>query len=220
MNSIRERIGFLFLLCFLLVLLLGRARATLHSEERSAEVKSSARFGSLLIKVMILLVFPVVQLLTVGAYGWASPPPSWSGSRTSGLLTMSCSRRTAILTTIATSSTLFVSSSSASAVAASIMGENDQRSQLVSRMERGLAQLESLLGNWSDITTDCTYADVDRSLLEDKNKAKLLKEATKWALFDKSNSVMSCKRVGDPVRKALGVSREQSADNPLYKVGD
>ena len=54
--------------------------------------------------------------------------------------------------------------------------------------------LSSLLDNWEKATVDCTYADVPRELLEAKNKEKLLEKASEFALFDKSTSVVSCKR--------------------------
>ena len=64
--------------------------------------------------------------------------------------------------------------------------------------------LSSLLANWERATVDCTYADVPRELLEVKNKEKLLEKASEFALFDKSTSVVSCKRTNRIVRDYIG----------------
>lgn len=66
--------------------------------------------------------------------------------------------------------------------------------------------LSSLLENWNKATIDCTYADVPRELLEAKNKEKLLEKASEFALFDKSTSVVSCKRTNRIVRDYIGVT--------------
>lgn len=66
--------------------------------------------------------------------------------------------------------------------------------------------LDSLIENWQKATTDCTYADVPRELLEAKNKKQLLEKASEFALFDKSTSVVSCKRVNGVVRDYIGAT--------------
>lgn len=66
--------------------------------------------------------------------------------------------------------------------------------------------LTSLLDNWKRATIDCTYADVPRELLETKNKEKLLEKASEFALFDKSTSVVSCKRTNKIVRDYIGAT--------------
>jgi hypothetical protein len=66
--------------------------------------------------------------------------------------------------------------------------------------------LSSLIENWERATVDCTYADVPRELLETKNKEKLLEKASVFALFDKSTSVVSCKRTNRVVRDYIGVT--------------
>jgi hypothetical protein len=66
--------------------------------------------------------------------------------------------------------------------------------------------LANLLENWELATVDCTYADVPRELLEQKNKELLLEKASTWALFDKSVSVVSCKTSNRIVRDYLGVT--------------
>jgi hypothetical protein len=60
--------------------------------------------------------------------------------------------------------------------------------------------LDKLLSNWDKATIDCTYADVPRELLEQKNKEQLLEKASTFALFDKSTSVVSCKKTNKIVR--------------------
>ena len=66
--------------------------------------------------------------------------------------------------------------------------------------------LDKLLNNWDKATIDCTYADVPRELLEQKNKEQLLEKASTFALFDKSTSVVSCKKTNKIVRDYLGVT--------------
>ncbi|KAL9181259.1 hypothetical protein ACHAXT_010064 [Thalassiosira profunda] len=66
--------------------------------------------------------------------------------------------------------------------------------------------LSSLLENWDKATIDCTYADVPRELLETKNKEKLLEKASEFALFDKSTSVVSCRKTNKIVRDYIGVT--------------
>jgi hypothetical protein len=111
---------------------------------------------------------------------------------------------------------------------------------IIRKLKVALSGLDDLLNNWQEYTTDCRFADVDRSLLEGKNKAKLLKAATTNALFDKTNAVsytrdhilhcaaqrsdvllqtclpvqvMSCKRNATKVRDRLGFT---TSDTPLY----
>lgn len=66
--------------------------------------------------------------------------------------------------------------------------------------------LGALLENWKRATIDCTYADVPRELLEQKNKELLLEKATTYALFDKSVSVETCKTTNRIVRDYLGLT--------------
>ncbi|KAL7451717.1 hypothetical protein ACHAWC_004131 [Mediolabrus comicus] len=66
--------------------------------------------------------------------------------------------------------------------------------------------LSSLIENWERATVDCTYADVPRELLEAKNKEKLLEKASEFALFDKSTSIVSCKRTNRVVRDYIGAT--------------
>ena len=66
--------------------------------------------------------------------------------------------------------------------------------------------MTNLLNNWAKATIDCTYADVPRELLSQKNKEELLEKAKTSALFDKSASVVSCKRSNKIVRDYIGVT--------------
>ena len=76
--------------------------------------------------------------------------------------------------------------------------------ELRSDMVQALETLQKLLDNWERAVIDCTYADVPRELLEQKNKELLLEKASTFALFDKSVSVISCKTVVGTVRDYLG----------------
>ncbi len=66
--------------------------------------------------------------------------------------------------------------------------------------------LAKLLDNWKRATIDCTFADVPRELLEQKNKELLLEKASTFALFDKSVSVETCRTTNRIVRDYLGVT--------------
>jgi hypothetical protein len=74
--------------------------------------------------------------------------------------------------------------------------------------------LKTLLDNWDKATVDCTYADVPRELLETKNKEQLLEKASTFALFDKSTSIVSCKKTNKIVRDYIGVTGK----GPLVNV--
>lgn len=73
-------------------------------------------------------------------------------------------------------------------------------------LKDGLDTLTALVDNWERATVDCNYADVPRELLEQKNKDLLLEKASTWALFDKSTSVVSCKRTNRLVRDYIGLT--------------
>jgi len=66
--------------------------------------------------------------------------------------------------------------------------------------------LQNLLDNWEKAVIDCTFADVPRELLEQKNKKELLEKASTFALFDKSVSVETCKTTNRVVRDYLGTT--------------
>lgn len=76
----------------------------------------------------------------------------------------------------------------------------------IESLQNAYTALTSLLNNWDKATIDCTYADVPRELLEQRNKAELLEKASTFALFDKSTSVVSCRKNNKIVRDYLGVT--------------
>lgn len=85
--------------------------------------------------------------------------------------------------------------------------------------------LQTLLDNWEKAVIDCTFADVPRELLEQKNKQQLLEKASTFALFDKSVSVETCKTTNRVVRDYLGatgigplVNLEKQLKNALDQV--
>lgn len=71
--------------------------------------------------------------------------------------------------------------------------------------------MEKLLEDWQDLTVSCLYADIPRDLLEQKNKEQLLKEASTFALFDKSASVQSCKESNSKIRQYLGIYKDSGS---------
>lgn len=73
-------------------------------------------------------------------------------------------------------------------------------------IQQAQSTLSSLLDNWQRATVDCTFADVPRDLLQQKNKQLLLEKASTSALFDKSASVETCKTTNRIVRDYLGVT--------------
>ena len=74
------------------------------------------------------------------------------------------------------------------------------------QIKGAIKALSSLIDNWSKATTECIYANVPRDLLESKNKDRLLEKASEFALFDKSTSVVSCKRTNRIVRDYIGAT--------------
>lgn len=74
------------------------------------------------------------------------------------------------------------------------------------QIKEAIKALSSLIDNWTKATTECIYADVPRELLESKNKDQLLEKASEFALFDKSTSVVSCKRTNRIVRDYIGAT--------------
>ena len=76
----------------------------------------------------------------------------------------------------------------------------------VSTITSARETLQKLLDNWEKAVIDCTFADVPRELLEQKNKEALLEKASTFALFDKSVSVETCKTTNRVVRDYLGAT--------------
>ena len=107
-----------------------------------------------------------------------------------------------------TTSTTTTSRANAAAYATSpsptLSNNNNNWPTLRAELSLVIDTLQTLLTNWSRAIIDCTYADVPRELLQQKNKALLLEKASTYALFDKSVSVTSCKTVNHRVRDYLG----------------
>ena len=117
------------------------------------------------------------------------------------------SRRKAISTIICSSPMISSYASTANA--------NDATTDAdISMLKESVEVLDSLLDNWNKATIDCTYADVPRDLLDAKNKDKLLEKASEFALFDKSASVVTCKRVNGVVRDYIG----STGKGPLVNI--
>jgi len=106
------------------------------------------------------------------------------------------------MTTMTRSNTLVLSSSNSAA--AKNDNDVDSWSSIRARIQETKDTLQKLLDNWEKAVIDCTYADVPRELLEQKNKELLLEKASTYALFDKSVSVVSCKTVVGTVRDYIG----------------
>ncbi|KAL7579319.1 hypothetical protein ACA910_013997 [Epithemia clementina (nom. ined.)] len=104
----------------------------------------------------------------------------------------------ALSTPTTPSSTITLSQSSDTQSSSSLL------TSIRSDIQQAKQTLELLLQNWERAVIDCTYADVPRDLLEQKNKQLLLEKASTYALFDKSVSIVSCKTVVRTVRDYLG----------------
>lgn len=90
-------------------------------------------------------------------------------------------------------------------------------------LKDGSEVLGTLLDNWERATVDCTYADVPRELLQQKNKEELLEKASTFALFDKSASVVSCKTTNRTVRDYIGATGKGplvGAEKRMRKLAD
>jgi hypothetical protein len=76
----------------------------------------------------------------------------------------------------------------------------------VAAIQDATQTLQTLLDNWENAVIDCTFADVPRELLADKNKEELLEKAKTSALFDKSASIVTCKTTNRRVRNYIGAT--------------
>uniref|UniRef100_A0A7S3ZZ94 Uncharacterized protein n=2 Tax=Pelagomonas calceolata TaxID=35677 RepID=A0A7S3ZZ94_9STRA len=88
-------------------------------------------------------------------------------------------------------------------------------------LRRGLLDLEDLVQNWKERTTNCNYAEVNRDLLGSQNKAALLKQASENAAVAKGSAVKTlCKRDPEAVRRILGLDGKLNAKSaPLLAPG-
>jgi hypothetical protein len=81
------------------------------------------------------------------------------------------------------------------------------------RLQRGLVDLDNLLLQWVDLTTDCRFGEIRRELLEANNKQQLLEEASSTSKA--STTVTLCRTNAQVVRRAIGTSQP----GPLSKIG-
>lgn len=102
------------------------------------------------------------------------------------------------------STNLLLGADEAGAAASSSKTTSASAGDEIQMLQDGSEALGSLLTNWERATVDCTYADVPRELLETKNKELLLEKAKTSALFDKSASVVSCRKNVRIVRDYIG----------------
>ena len=51
--------------------------------------------------------------------------------------------------------------------------------------------MDTLLANWEEMTTECNFGEVNRNLLEAKNKLALLEAAKTNALFNKDKTMVA-----------------------------
>ena len=88
-------------------------------------------------------------------------------------------------------------------------------------LRRGLLDLEDLVQNWKERTTNCNYAEDNRDLLGSQNKAALLKQASENAAVAKGSAVKTlCKRDPEAVRRILGLDGKLNAKSaPLLAPG-
>ena len=149
--------------------------------------------------------------------GWAGRSLRLRPSRKSALLPPSYekNRRNFIATIGSVASSLAIGEASCASPDPPVSA--DYELQLLREASEAL---RSLLENWERATVVCIYADVPRELLEQKNKEQLLEKAKVSALFDKSASVVSCRRSNKVVRDYIGATGKGplvGADKRLLK---
>lgn len=82
----------------------------------------------------------------------------------------------------------------------------------VIRLRKGLSDLDAMISNWSEITIDCSYGEIQRQLLESSQKQQLLEAASSTSKG--ATMVTMCKSSARAVRRGLGTTEE----GPLTKV--
>eukprot|EP01036_Dinobryon_divergens_P027161 gene27161-35886_t len=85
----------------------------------------------------------------------------------------------------------------------------------ISRLKRGLREVNFLLDHWDEKTLYCNFGEFQRELLTVKNKEKLLVAAAETGLLDYDKSAtmnIVCRRDPEVVRAFLGLSPD---NNPL-----
>ena len=96
-------------------------------------------------------------------------------------------------------------------------GTNDVVIQFddISRLKKGLREVNYLLDHWEEKTLYCNFGEFQRDLLTVKNKGKLLVAAAETGLLDYDKSAtmnIVCRRDPEVVRAFLGLN---SDNNPL-----
>lgn len=79
----------------------------------------------------------------------------------------------------------------------------------LARLSKGLREVDYLIDNWSEKTTYCNFGEVQRDMLDIKNKDKLILAAKKGGLldYDKSDTMnVVCKKDPQVVRAFLGLT--------------
>jgi len=153
--------------------------------------------------IIVLAFFSKTQYSS-GYTTVSSTPPS---------ATPSITRRTLCRYGIASTISVLTNPGKASGAPKQESSNNSPQEDIVVIKEAGEV-LTTLLQNWDRATIVCIYADVPRELLETKNKQQLLEKASTFALFDKSTSVVSCKKSNKIVRDYLGLT----AKGPMVNI--
>lgn len=152
---------------------------------------------------------------------------------------MAATRRRMLAGTAATTLAWAVALPCRSADAAAATTDNAAAD--LAQLKKGLAQVDDLLANWDDRTLNCRlevfaresprgqrgqaaptlaragvgwgrFAEVNKNLLENKNKEALLESASKNVLFDKGMSSRTlCKNDPEIVRKVFGLGGDAQA---------
>lgn len=155
--------------------------------------------GSYPLLIPVALIAPVPSLAIAFNSKQAISPDRTSSSWTHRRDFFARTGKSAVA--ILPAATLLVSDK---AIAASTKSSSPTADDEIQMLQDGSSALGSLLANWERATVDCTYADVPRELLEAKNKELLLEKAKTSALFDKSASVVSCRKNVRIVRDYIG----------------
>lgn len=95
----------------------------------------------------------------------------------------------------------------------------------ITRLKRGLREVNYLLDNWDTKTTYCNFGELQSGLLESQNKEKLLAAAKKYGIldYDKSETMnVKCKADPEIVRAFVGLTNEnltlKNADKLMKKT--
>jgi hypothetical protein len=89
----------------------------------------------------------------------------------------------------------------------------------LSRLKKGLREVNYLLDNWEEKTTYCNFGEAQRDMMKTENKKELLKLAAETGLLDYDKSAtmnIVCRRDPQVVRAFMGLTD----DNLLLKRAD